>query len=70
MYIQDCVLEYVEEIFVMIEDFKIYVYMCGLCGMELGIDEVMIVVVVVKGFDWVELCFQFKKVDCWYVEIY
>ena len=38
MYIQDRVLEHAEEIFAMIEDPKTHVYMCGLRGMEPGID--------------------------------
>ena len=41
MYIQDRVLEHADEIFAMIEDPKTHVYMCGLRGMEPGIDEAM-----------------------------
>ncbi|MFM7511857.1 MAG: phycobilisome linker polypeptide, partial [Cyanobium sp.] len=41
MYIQDRVLENAEEIFSWIENPKTHVYMCGLRGMEPGIDEAM-----------------------------
>jgi len=41
MYIQDRVSENADEIFAMIENPKTHVYMCGLRGMEPGIDEAM-----------------------------
>jgi len=41
MYIQDRVLESANEIFNMIEDEKTHIYLCGLKGMEPGIDEAM-----------------------------
>jgi ferredoxin--NADP+ reductase len=49
MYIQDRVLEHAEEIFAMIEDPKTHVYMCGLRGMEPGIDEAMTAAAAAKG---------------------
>ena len=41
MYIQDRVLESANELFNMIEDEKTHIYLCGLKGMEPGIDEAM-----------------------------
>ncbi|SBO42924.1 Ferredoxin--NADP reductase [Cyanobium sp. NIES-981] len=70
MYIQDRVLENAEEIFTMIEDPKTHVYMCGLRGMEPGIDEAMTAAAAAKGIDWSELRPQLKKADRWHVETY
>ena len=70
MYIQDRVLEHADEIFSMIEDSKTHVYMCGLRGMEPGIDEAMTAAASSKGLDWAELRPQLKKADRWHVETY
>ena len=70
MYIQDRVLEHADEIFAMIEDSKTHVYICGLKGMEPGIDEAMTSAAAAKGLDWAELRPQLKKADRWHVETY
>ena len=70
MYIQDRVLEHADEIFAMIENPKTHVYMCGLRGMEPGIDEAMTAAAASKGLDWSELRPQLKKADRWHVETY
>ena len=70
MYIQDRVLEHAEEIFSMIEDPKTHVYMCGLRGMEPGIDEAMSAAAAAKGLDWSELRPVLKKAHRWHVETY
>ena len=70
MYIQDRVSENAEEIFTWIENPKTHVYMCGLRGMEPGIDEAMGAAAAAKGLDWSELRPQLKKADRWHVETY
>jgi ferredoxin--NADP+ reductase len=70
MYIQDRVLEHAEEIFALIEDPRTHVYMCGLRGMEPGIDEAMTAAAAAKGLDWAELRPQLKKAERWHVETY
>ena len=70
MYIQDRVLEHADEIFAMIEDSRTHVYICGLKGMEPGIDEAMTSAAAAKGLDWAELRPQLKKADRWHVETY
>ncbi|QPN58753.1 ferredoxin-NADP reductase [Synechococcus sp. CBW1002] len=70
MYIQDRVLEHADEIFTMIEDPKTHVYMCGLRGMEPGIDEAMTAAASAKGINWSELRPQLKKAERWHVETY
>jgi ferredoxin--NADP+ reductase len=70
MYIQDRVLEHADEIFAMIENPKTHVYMCGLKGMEPGIDEAMTTAAAAKGLNWAELRPQLKKAERWHVETY
>ena len=70
MYIQDRVLEYADEIFAMIENPKTHVYMCGLKGMEPGIDEAMSAAAAAKGLNWAELRPALKKAERWHVETY
>jgi ferredoxin--NADP+ reductase len=70
MYIQDRVLEHADEIFTLIEDPKTHVYMCGLKGMEPGIDEAMTAAAAAKGLDWSELRPALKKAGRWHVETY
>ena len=70
MYIQDRVLEHADEIFAMIENPKTYIYLCGLRGMEPGIDEAMTAAAAAKGMDWAEMRPQLKKAHRWNVETY
>jgi ferredoxin--NADP+ reductase len=70
MYIQDRVLEHADEIFGLIENPKTHVYMCGLRGMEPGIDEAMSAAAAAKGLDWASLRPQLKKAERWHVETY
>ena len=70
MYIQDRVLEHADEIFAMIEDPKTHVYICGLKGMEPGIDEAMSTAAAAKGLDWSTMRPQLKKAERWHVETY
>ena len=70
MYIQDRVLEHADEIFALIEDPKTHVYMCGLKGMEPGIDEAMTAAAAAKGLNWSELRPSLKKQERWHVETY
>ncbi len=70
MYIQDRVLEHADEIFSLIEDPKTYIYLCGLKGMEPGIDEALISAASAKGLDWIELRSKLKKAKRWNVETY
>jgi ferredoxin--NADP+ reductase len=70
MYIQDRVSENADEIFAMIENPKTHVYMCGLRGMEPGIDEAMTAAAAAKGLNWSELRPALKKAERWHVETY
>ena len=70
MYIQDRVLESANELFNMIEDEKTHIYLCGLKGMEPGIDEAMTKAAQEKGLNWSELRPQLRKAGRWHVETY
>ncbi|ABX09044.1 FAD-binding oxidoreductase [Prochlorococcus marinus] len=70
MYIQDRVLEHADEIFALIENPKTHIYLCGLKGMEPGIDEAMTQAAASKGLVWSELRPQLKKAGRWHVETY
>ena len=70
MYIQNRVSEFADEIFGMIEDPKTHVYMCGLRGMEPGIDEAMSTAAASKGLDWSTMRPALKKAERWHVETY
>ncbi len=70
MYIQDKVLEHADELFELIENPKTHIYLCGLKGMEPGIDEAMTTAAAAKGLKWSELRPQLKKAGRWHVETY
>ena len=70
MYIQDRVLESANELFNLIEDEKTHIYLCGLKGMEPGIDEAMTKAAEEKGMNWAELRPQLRKAGRWHVETY
>tara|TARA_Y100001968_G_scaffold161721_1_gene147905 strand:- start:1473 stop:2624 length:1152 start_codon:yes stop_codon:yes gene_type:complete len=70
MYIQDRVLEFSDELFTMIESPKTHIYLCGLKGMEPGIDEAMTTAAKVKGLNWSELRPQLRKAGRWHAETY
>jgi ferredoxin--NADP+ reductase len=70
MYIQDRVSENADEIFAMIENPKTHVYICGLKGMEPGIDVAMTTAAAAKGLDWSTMRPQLKKAERWHVETY
>ncbi len=70
MYIQDRVLENADEIFALIENPKTHIYLCGLKGMEPGIDEAMTTAAAAKGINWSELRPKLKKAGRWHVETY
>jgi ferredoxin--NADP+ reductase len=70
MYIQHRVAEYAEELWELMQKPNTHTYMCGLKGMEDGIDEALSAVASSRGADWTEFRKQMKKEHRWHVETY
>lgn len=70
MYIQDRVAENAEELWKLIQQENTHTYICGLKGMEGGIDEALSKVASQDGVDWMEYQKQMKKAGRWHVETY
>lgn len=70
MYIQDRIKEKADELWPLIQKPNTHTYICGLKGMEDGIDEGMSVAAAKFGVDWSEYQKQLKKEHRWHVETY
>ena len=70
MYIQHRVAENAERLWEMVQNDNTYVYICGLKGMEDGIDEAMAAESAKAGVDWNEYRRTLKKAHRWNVETY
>ncbi|XP_002992727.2 ferredoxin--NADP reductase, leaf isozyme 1, chloroplastic isoform X2 [Selaginella moellendorffii] len=70
MYIQTRMAEYAEQLWDLLKKDNTYVYMCGLKGMEKGIDDIMTSLAAKEGIDWAEYKKQLKKGEQWNVEVY
>jgi ferredoxin--NADP+ reductase len=70
MYIQDRVAEHADEMWGMIQKDNTHVYMCGLKGMEDGIDAAIGAAAGKNGTNWDEYRRAMKKAERWHVETY
>ena len=70
MYIQHRVAEQAEELWKLIQQENTHTYICGLKGMEGGIDEALSATATKDGVDWSEYQKQMKKDNRWHVEVY
>ncbi|MBE9192881.1 ferredoxin-NADP reductase [Gloeocapsopsis crepidinum LEGE 06123] len=70
MYIQDRVAEHADELWKMIQQENTHTYICGLKGMEGGIDEALSAAAAKDGVDWMDYQKQMKKAGRWHVETY
>jgi ferredoxin--NADP+ reductase len=70
MYIQDRVAEHAEELWKLIQQENTHTYICGLKGMEGGIDEALSAVAAKDGVNWSEYQRGMKKAGRWHVETY
>jgi ferredoxin--NADP+ reductase len=70
MYIQDRVAENADKLWEMIQSDKTHVYICGLKGMEGGIDAALTVAAEKSGVTWSEYRSQLKRAGRWHVETY
>jgi ferredoxin--NADP+ reductase len=70
MYIQDRVAEHADELWDLIQKDNTHTYICGLKGMEDGIDEALSEVAEKNGVNWTEYTGKMKKAGRWHVETY
>lgn len=70
MYIQHRVAEQAEKLWELIKQENTHTYMCGLKGMEGGIDDALAVVTAKEGVDWKEYQKDLKRAHRWHVETY
>lgn len=70
MYIQDRVAEHAAELWQMMQDEKTHTYICGLKGMEDGIDAALSAEAEKVGVQWKEFRSAMKKAGRWHVETY
>jgi len=70
MYIQTRLAEYAQDIWKLLQNKKTHVYMCGLKGMESGMEEALGPIAESKGIAWKDFVKSLKKEDRWHVEVY
>lgn len=70
MYIQNKVGENIEKLWEDIESGNFSLYICGLKGIEEGLDEIISAYASNKGKDWESMKKEFKKQKRWNVEVY
>jgi len=70
MYIQTKMAEYTEELWNLMQDEKTHVYMCGLKGMEKGMEECFSEIASKNNLEWKEFAKSMKKSGRYHVEVY
>jgi ferredoxin--NADP+ reductase len=70
MYIQHKIAERADELWELMQNPKTHTYICGLKGMEDGIDEALSAAASKHGVDWVTYRKEMKKAHRWHVETY
>jgi ferredoxin--NADP+ reductase len=70
MYIQHRIQENADKLWELVQKENTHVYICGLKGMEGGIDEGMSAAASKQGVDWATYQRDLKKAGRWHVETY
>jgi ferredoxin--NADP+ reductase len=70
MYIQHRVAEHANELWELMQKENTHTYICGLKGMEGGIDEALTAAAGAQGVDWSQYQKEMKKAHRWHVETY
>merc|ERR1712066_1012043 len=70
MYIQTKMAEYAEELWELIQSPKTHIYMCGLKGMESGMEECFSPIAEKNGKVWKDFAKEMKKAKRYHVEVY
>merc|ERR1712186_229189 len=70
MYIQTKMAEYAEELWDLMQSPKTHIYMCGLKGMESGMEECFAPIAEKNGLVWKDFAKSMKKDERYHVEVY
>merc|ERR1712073_222603 len=70
MYIQTKMAEYADELWELMQKPTTHIYMCGLKGMESGMEECFGPIAEKAGLDWKEFAKGMKKSHRYHVEVY
>merc|ERR1719242_2001208 len=70
MYIQTKMAEYAEELWELMQKPKTHIYMCGLKGMEKGMEECFGPIAEQQGMVWADFAKEMKKSHRYHVEVY
>jgi len=70
MYIQTKMAEYKDELWELMQSDKTHIYMCGLKGMERGMEECFGPIAEKNGLKWGEFAKAMKKANRYHVEVY
>jgi len=70
MYIQTKMAEFADDLWELMQDKKTHIYMCGLKGMESGMEECFSPIAEKAGLDWKEFSKSMKKEHRYHVEVY
>ena len=70
MYIQDRVAEHAEELWNLVQKENTHTYICGLKGMEGGIDEALSAAAAKEGVNWIDYQKGLRRAGRWHVETY
>merc|ERR1712176_771429 len=70
MWVQHKVMEYKDEVWNMLKDPSTHTYMCGLKGMESGLQEAFEDKAAADGLEWKEFVTSMKKAHRYHVEVY
>merc|ERR1712014_536901 len=70
MYIQTKMAEYTEELWELMQKENTHIYMCGLKGMEAGMEECFSDIAEKNGLVWKEFAKTMKKAHRYHVEVY
>ena len=69
-YVQDLIRARADKVAALLGDENCYIYVCGLKGMEAGVDEAFAEVCRRYGMDWAQLLAQLKQSSRYHVETY
>jgi len=68
--VQDRMLKRADDVAALLADTNTYIYICGLKGMEQGVEESFTKICADKGMDWMTLRSELKSQGRYHIETY